>query len=407
MQVFFEKTLFFPAFYRIRSGRMRTFGIVAEYNPFHTGHRYHIQKTREQGATHIAVVMSTSFVQRGEPAAFDFRLRANAALENGADLVVALPAVYAMSGAGVFCKAGIRSLSLLGCDGFSFGCETEKADLMTLKEQCAAAITSDIFKANLDKGMHFARARAQAIQTLYGDASALRDANTALALGYLEANESLPFPMEPMVVERVGVSHDAAQPDSDYASASYLRKNPSAWEKYLPMWEAYREADASGKVVDRSLADRILTAVLKTKTEQEFYHAAGVSEGLEHTLYRAVRQNLSAEEILTACKSKRYPMSSLRRMLWSVALGITDALQSEPVEHLWVIAANERGFEMLAKARELRKQREIAAVVTPKFADFASVCPQIAEIEQRAVDLFSLCCPNPSVQNLYRMPILR
>ena len=115
---------------------MRSVGIIAEYNPFHTGHRYHIQKTKEMGATHVAVVMSTSFVQRGEPAAFDFKLRVQAALQNGADLVVALPVVYAMSGAGVFCRAGIESLSLVGCDAFSFGGETEKEALFSLQKRC-------------------------------------------------------------------------------------------------------------------------------------------------------------------------------------------------------------------------------------------------------------------------------
>ena len=386
---------------------MRSVGIIAEYNPFHTGHRYHIQKTKEMGATHVAVVMSTSFVQRGEPAAFDFKLRVQAALQNGADLVVALPVVYAMSGAGVFCRAGVESLSLLGCDAFSFGCETEKEALFSLQKRCNTVLTSAAFTQNLQKGMHFAKARAAAMEELYGDAAALNDANTALALGYLDANEHLANPMEAMVVKRVGVSHDALLPQTDYASASYLRKNPQAWEQYLPMWESYREANMAGEMTDRALVNRLLTVILKTKKEEDFAVTAGVSEGLEHLVYRTVREGMDIDQILNVCKSKRYPMSTLRRILWSAALGITDALQQQPVEHLWVLGANERGFEMLANGRNKRKERGIDAVVTPKFADYAKTVGDIAVIEQNAADIRALCCLNPMRRDLYRSNILR
>ena len=100
-------------------------------------------------------------------------------------------------------------------------------------------------------------------------------------------------------------------------------------------------------------------------------------------------------------------MSSLRRMLWSAALGITDALQQQPVQHLWVIGSNEKGFEMLANSRTFRKQNDIDAIVTPKFADYATACPQIAEIEQRAADIFSLCCTDAKPHDLYRSSLLR
>lgn len=139
---------------------MQVAGIVAEYNPFHTGHAYHIRKTRAMGASHVAVAMSTSFVQRGEMAAFDLFTRAKAALAQGADVVAALPAVYSMSGAERFCRAGIETLSLLGCDIVSFGCQTEPEQLTALKEQCGQAVNSEQFASYLARGMHFARARA-------------------------------------------------------------------------------------------------------------------------------------------------------------------------------------------------------------------------------------------------------
>ncbi len=381
---------------------MKISGIIAEYHPFHTGHQYHIDQTYKMGATHIAVVMSTSFVQRGEPAMFDLFTRAKAALQNGANLVAALPTPYSMAGAGVFCRAGIESLSLLGCDSFSFGCETPAKELFELKDRCDMALQSPEFAANLDKGMHFARARAEAVASLFGDAAALNDANTALALGYLEANDRLTVPMQPMVVPRAGVSHDASMPDSGFASASYLRKHPEEWEIYLPNAALFAVQKAKGNVVDSLLADRLLMAVLKTKTLSDWKQTAGVSEGLYNKLYEAAAQAMTTEQMLQLCKSKRYPMAGLRRILWSAALSITDELQKQAVPGLWIIGADQKGYEILAKSREFRRQQESTAIVTPKFADFAKANPMLADVERTAADLRCLCTQSGEKTDLYR-----
>ncbi len=381
---------------------MKVYGIIAEYHPFHTGHRYHIKQTQASGATHIAVVMSTSFVQRGEPAMFDLFTRAKAALQQGADLVAALPVPYSMAGAGVFCRAGVESLSLLGCDGFSFGCETEAAKLFTLKAQCEQALQSDYFAEGLQKGMHFPRARAYAVEKLFGHAAALNDANTALALGYLQANDGLSVPMQPMVIPRAGVSHDALSPENGFASASYLRKHPEDWGLYLPCADDFMTAHQSGDCVDAAAADRILMSMLKTRTLSDWMQTAGVSEGLYNKLFAAVKQAMHTDQLLELCKSKRYPMASLRRMLWSAALGITEELQQQSVPGLWVIGANQKGYEILARARAMRKKQGINAVVTPKFADFSASCPTLAAIEQTAADIRTLCTPAMKKTDLYR-----
>lgn len=381
---------------------MQICGIIAEYNPFHSGHAYHIAQTREKGASHIAVVMSTSFVQRGEPAAFDLLLRAKSALDHGADLVAALPAVYSMSGAGVFCRAGIETLSLLGCNAVSFGCETPEQQLFTLKTQCEQALHAKQFADCIERGMHFARARAEAVKALFGSADALNDANTALALGYLAANDVLDRPMQPVVIPRVGVSHDALSPESGFASASYLRQHPDGWKRYLPDAKPYQAVRENGRMTDLAICDRVLTALLKGKTLPDWEQTAGVSEGLFHTLYAASQRAMSAEEILMACKSKRYPLSALRRILWSCALGITGELQKKPVPGVWIIGANDRGYEILANARKCRKEQGLSQIVTPKFADFAQKNPELAAVEQRAADLRELCCPKPARCDLYR-----
>ena len=126
---------------------MKVAGIISEYNPFHNGHEYHIQKTREMGASHIVAVMSPNFVQRGECAVFDKFTRAKAAVECGVDLVVELPTPYALSSAEFFSKGAVDILNAMGCvDVLSFGSECGDVDLL---KKCAQIVETDEYKQSL------------------------------------------------------------------------------------------------------------------------------------------------------------------------------------------------------------------------------------------------------------------
>lgn len=139
-------------------------GIIAEYNPFHNGHRVHIEKTRAAGFTHIAVVMSGPFVQRGEPAILDKWTRARTAVEYGADLVIELPAVYALSSASDFARGAVFLLRESGAETLSFGSECGDAALLADQASRLSAVeASDAMQSFLKKGMSFPRARQAAM----------------------------------------------------------------------------------------------------------------------------------------------------------------------------------------------------------------------------------------------------
>ncbi len=367
---------------------MQIAGIIAEYNPFHNGHAYHIQKAREHGATHVAVVLSGYFVQRGEPAAFSFPLRAEQALRGGADLVLLLPTAFSLSGTGDFGKAGVHILSSLGCDRLSFGAPLTLSALTTLLAQCAKAERSSVFQDCLSCGMHFPRARAQAVSELFGAEAAalLTDANTALSLRYMAENAALPAPMALDAVLRRNVQHDAPAPNGAFASASLLRRDTSLWESCMPYPQPFLDARASGQTPDAVLSERILLAVCKRLPLSAWESTAGVSEGLHNRIYAACRRAGSVEELLSACKSKRWTLSALRRILWCGALGITKEMTARMPKTVWAAASNERGYEILAKAR---RRRELLAV-TPKFADYAYREPAFAEADRLAADLYAL-----------------
>ncbi len=370
---------------------MQTAGIIAEYNPFHNGHAYHIQTARKHGATHIAVVLSGYFVQRGEPAAFSPLLRAEEALQSGADLVLLLPTAFSLSGAETFGRAGVCILSSLGCDRLSFGAPLTLSELMTLSECCKEGEASAVFKDCLARGMHYPRARAQAVELLFGkDAAAqLNDANTALALRYMAENAAFCCPMALDVVERRSVQHDALTPNGAFASASLLRKDIALWESCMPHSLPFLKARKAGLMPDPVLSERVLLALCKRLPLSVWENTAGVSEGLHNRIFSACKRAKSVEELLFACKSKRFTLSALRRILWCGALGISKELTVRIPKTVWAVASNERGHEILAKAR---KHKELLSV-TPKFADYAYREPEYAGIDRLAEDIYALLCP--------------
>ena len=144
---------------------MKTAVITAEYNPFHKGHRWQLEQVRAAGASHVAVVMSPDFTQRGTPAIFPKRLRAQAALQNGADLVLELPVCYALAGAQRVAFGAVQLAAAMGCvDLLAFG--AEDADLVQLRQACTALQQEEVnqtIRQLLPSGITFAKARERAV----------------------------------------------------------------------------------------------------------------------------------------------------------------------------------------------------------------------------------------------------
>ena len=226
---------------------MKVAGIIAEYNPFHNGHAYHIAETRRvTGADYVVVVMSGDFVQRGEPAILDKYARARMALQNGADLVLELPTAYACGSAEYFAAGAIRTLQSLGVvDVVSFGCETENVNLLTElaklylnePEQFSATL-----QASLRQGLTYPQARAAATEQYLTDINALpadmtserfhdllASPNTILGIEYIKAILKYKAKMQPVLISRRGAYHsldlnsDSEEMTENYSSASAIR----------------------------------------------------------------------------------------------------------------------------------------------------------------------------------------
>jgi predicted nucleotidyltransferase len=330
---------------------MKIVGIVAEYNPFHTGHAYHIRATKALLGSDAAVLcaMSGNWVQRGEGAIADKWTRTELALRGGVDLVLELPTVWASSSAEGFAMGAAALLDATGVvDTLSFGSESGSLDKLQTAADCL--LTEEYRQALaqlLETGMAFAAARQRAaISCIGAGAACLASPNNNLAVEYLKALRRLDSHMIPMTVPRQGAGHDADEAAEGFTSAGALRKMllEGRWtqaEPYLPDGGA-QLLKASG-LACLDWCERGVLARLKTLSPSDFAQLPDSGEGLCNRLADAALRGCSLEEIYTLAKTKRYAHSRVRRLVLWAFLGLTAADRPERPLYVRVLGMNERG----------------------------------------------------------------
>ena len=369
---------------------MGTVGIICEYNPFHNGHLRQFRLARERAGEDCALVclMSGNYVQRGEPAIFPKRLRAEAALRCGADLVLELPLTVALSSAEGFAAGGVSILSSLGCDRLCFG--TESADFDDLLRTARANLDpafDALLRSELETGCSYAAARQRALERL-GAGAGLSTPNDILAVEYLKALLRQEGSMEPLPILRPNTCH-ADTLDPEAPSASALRHQicgdkqslrPSApWFSAVP--EALRALYEAAPVHNWQAGERAVLAILRTLPDEAFTALPFGSEGLWSKLMKACRSCASTEEILASVKSKRYSRTRIQRMLLCACLGLTKEVLETTPPYVRVLGFNGRGRALL---REMK--RGFPLVNAGEQPDGASYYA----MECRAADLYSL-----------------
>lgn len=380
---------------------MKAVGIVAEYNPFHSGHRYQIRKIREicGAETPVAAVMSGDFVQRGEAASYDKFTRAEAAVRGGVSLVIELPLPWSLSSAESFARGGVGLLGAAGViDALSFG--SESGNLSALEKTAAVLDTpefSEALKRELTGGTPFAAARARAARALLGKSAAVLDTpNDLLAVEYIRAAAKLGYIFDYTPVRREGSTHDGA------GSASELRALLRAGESLAgrvpgEVWEVFRRADEAGRgfVSPESLRTVYLSR-LREKTPEDFAAVPDAAEGLHFRLYEAARRGSSPEEIADLAKSKRYAHARLRRMVMCAALGVRAGDANGIPPYIRVLAFDARGAALL---REMKTSAALPVVVkSARVKDENESIQRLFDLGSRAHDLYVLGWKNRALQ---------
>ena len=381
-------------------------GIVCEYNPFHKGHAWMIEKLRQKGAKTVVCVMSGPFVQRAEPACLPAHLRARAAVLGGADLVFRLPLPWAISSAEGFAYGAVGLLAALGCvDEIAFGAETAN---ITFLQQLAALLGQPALihslRQELQSGGSFAAARAKVAESqLPGAAAVLRSPNNILAVEYCKALHrgypalqarglaSLP---SAQAVARLGAAHDGL-PQSGIASASWLRaqaqkEGVGALVPYLPASGASlcKKAEKQGEWMDASRYELMLLSRLRGVAVEQLSGCPGAGEGLENRLFAAVRRAVSLEELYQQTKTKRYAHSRVRRLALSAALGVPQNLPAMP-PFLHLMAASANGRELLKEMKHTAVLPLSASMA--KLAKTGEGAARLVSLEAKAEDLYALC----------------
>ena len=281
----------------------RTAGIIAEYNPLHNGHIYHIQKTREiTGCEVIVACMSGNFVQRGEPAIIDKWTRAAAAVKAGVNLVIELPSPFVLQSATQFGFNAVRLLSMAGADCLCFGSETN--NLEELKDIASMSFNVDNFRENMKKGYSYPAS--------YGFMADSYGPNDILAISYLKALQQFPQ-IEPFSIKRTSGYHDDSL-EVENASAKAIRKalfeghnisehTPLADVLYdypSPSWEKLYP---------------FLRTVLLTTPRDELQEIFLMDEGIEKHLIKQAQQYDDFESFANAAITRRYTRSRIQRTL--------------------------------------------------------------------------------------------
>ena len=343
-------------------------GIIAEYDPFHTGHKYHIEQTRMRcGADAVICIMSASFVQRGRPACFDKFARARAAAENGADIVLELPAAASLQSAEYFALGAVRRLAACGLiPHISFGAEAplpapeESKNAQGAAQALFARTEDSLLRARLQAGLPYSRAAA---------VNTGQFPNAMLGAEYMRASDAVGFHPEFIVIPRRGAGHGQLE-GREHKSGTGLRQlladNQSPAECLV----------SGGRFLDPESMIIPLLCRLRTMSAQELAGISQISEGLEHRVVRAARSCSCLDELILACKSKRYTYSRLSRALCCAFLGITkemSARAAERTDYLRVLALRKEALPLLSLLC-----KKSAVPVCVKSAEFLRRSPKEA-----------------------------
>lgn len=380
-------------------------GIIAEYDPFHNGHAWQLQQAKALGARRVAVAMSCGLTQRGALPLLPESVRVQAALTCGADLVFALPAPYACSGAECFARAGVQLLAAAGCDALVFGAETpDAALLMEAARVLSGAEYRTALKARLAAGARsFAAARQAAVEAVCpgtGLAALLDKPNNNLAVEYCKAILELGASLVPIPLPRQGAGHGQALTETggQFASASALRTlwqsgGADAAAPYVPaeVLPLYREAYAAGRYTDLAAAQRCQLALLRSRCAgtAPFAQVRGISEGLEHRLEAAVRSSTTHAELLDSLTTVRYPRARMRRLAMDAALGYSADVFPALPPYLHLLGAQKDALPLL-KTAALPVSHSLA-----RLAEQNVPCRAVVDAQLRACDFGALCRKKP------------
>ena len=412
----------------------KVLGIIAEYNPFHNGHLYHLEASKKlTGANYTVAIISGNFTQRGSTSIVDKWSKTKMALENGIDLVIELPVLYSISSAENFADGAIKILNSLGIvDYLSFGAETSDISILN---NIANILYSEpeeykkLLSIELEKGLSFPKARENALLDYIKNSDdivpenriidfekyskVLSSPNNILGIEYLKALKKYKSSIKPVCISRFKAEYNSSNFSENIASATAIReliknKNFDTIKTVIPLESSSVLMDCinSGCVVpDLNRFENEIIYTLRKMSIEEIANIPDVSEGLEFSIKKAANSCNNINEFLDIVKSKRYTITRLQRILLYALLSISkENMQlSKKVEkpYIRVLGFNDNGKKLVSEIATKNPELKLITSVK-KFVDSNSNkdLQIIFDKDVLATDMYSLAFENNSLANL-------
>lgn len=387
-------------------------GIIAEYNPFHKGHKYHIEQAKKiSGEEHAVVIMSGDYVQRGEPAIVDKYTRVQMALAEGADYVFEMPLKYVLSSAEKFAYGGVLALCQLGAvNSICFG--SEQADLGMLQEAAdffakEPSVYRQQLTQYLQEGKSFPAAREQA----YRDVNCLDEKtheelflpNNILGIEYLKAIRRLNATIRPFCIQREGAGYHEETLEAEFVSATAIRKRMTQGE-IVGVSEVAEQIleQAIGMVFPEDFYDVVCYAIRERWEQLSRYQ--DVSEELANRIQKAWDKSTSWEILCDNIKGKNFTMSRVKRVLFQILLGIEKEELSDSMPYLRLLG-------MKGSCKEsLRTKCPILGGLAKDGQNLVGAAKEELECEIRAADWYRMIQQRKTGvfrTNEYQTPVIR
>lgn len=373
---------------------MKTIGLVAEYNPFHNGHLYQINKIKElYPDSTIIVIMSPTITQRGELSLINKWNKTKICLDNNIDVVVELPSIFAMQSADIFAKGAITILNKLNIDILVFG--TEEKDLSKLKE-VANLQKKDTFhkevKKYLDTGYNYPTSLSKAIKNTLG--YTITSPNDLLAISYLKYLNSN---ITPLNIQRT-TSYNGTDIKDNITSATNLR---TMLKKNIPIHTFipnYNQKNIN-KIDDQTIYNYLKYNIITNSDSLNKY--VDVTEGIENRINKYLQTSQTKDELITNIKTKRYTYNRINRMLSHILLSLTkDMTNNINVEYIKVLGFTLQGQLYLNK---VKKNIDI-----PLITGYKKNISKILDYELKISSLYSLITKDNILPQEYnKKPIIK
>ncbi len=357
---------------------MEIIGVVAEYNPFHNGHLYHIKKIKQLYPNSLIIaVISTSFLQRGEISILNKWDKTKICLENNIDLVIELPFVFSSQSADIFAKGAISILNYLKVDKIIFGSETNDINnLINLaKTQINNKKYDSIVKEYLDLGINYPTALSKALKDF--NLNIIDTPNDLLAISYIKEIIKNNYSIEPISIERTNNYH-SLDTNNEIISATAIRnliKNKKNINKYIPKninKYIYKDIDIFKFLKYKINSDKEILSTYQT-----------VDEGIENRIISYINKSNTIEELIKNIKTKRYTFNKINRMLIHILTSFTkEEAKNNNISYIRILGFNKNGKNYLNK---IKKDIEI-----PLITSYKNTNNKILDIEYRITSIYSI-----------------